>query len=126
MFIRLFLIPDSSNPSIQQIQIIDVNEDVLILSNGEFVSPMVATSVTLVGVPFEVQFIPFNSTQASIQLQNNSTKEVKICKRISVNSDDYPDPNVIEVNDPTGGICICGITCLGSQITYVKVYQITT
>lgn len=124
MFIRLFLVPDQLNPSIQQI--IDVDPDVLILSNGEFISPALATSITLISVSVEVGFIPFNSDQIPIELQNNSTKEIRICKRINVNSDDYPNPDVIEVNDPTGGVCICGITCLGTQITYVQVYQVTT
>jgi hypothetical protein len=118
-FIRLYLVPFNG-----QQQILDVPSDALILSNGQFVLVQTAPSVTLYGVPVSEVFTPFNSSQTPVQLTNQQTQELRICWREPVDVQQYPDAEVIVVNDPSGGTCVCGITCVGANLTYVQVQNV--
>jgi len=120
MFIRLYLVPFQD-----QQQIIDVPDNVLILSNGNFLPIQTAPSVTLVGALVTNTFVPFDASQLQETLVGQQTQELRVCWREPVSTQQYSDNGVIEVNDPTGGVCICGVTCLGPKITYVQVQNVT-
>jgi len=119
-FIRLYLVPFND-----QQQILDVSSMALILSDGQFVPVQTAPSVTLVGIPVTEVFTPFDSSQLPQTLTNQQTQELRICWREPVDVSQYPDTDVITANDPSGGVCQCGVTCLGPNISYVQVQNVT-
>lgn len=119
-YLRLYLVPFNG-----QQQVIDVPDSVLILSNGQFVLVQTAPTVTLVGVPVTDTYTPFNAQQMQETLVIQQTQELRICWREPIPTQQYPDNNVIEANDPSGGTCVCGITCSGPEITYVQVQNVT-
>lgn len=120
-YVRLYLSPSNG---IQQV--IDVDVDHLILSNGAFVNPQTAKSVTLSGAPFSASFTPFGyAPMPDQQLNMTYQDEVRICWREPVGTDDFPNENVIVANDPSGGQCVCGVTCLGPNLSYVQVKSVT-
>lgn len=116
-YVRLYLSPSNGSQ-----QVIDVDVDDLILSNGGFVSPQTAKSITLSGAPFSASFTPFGSAPVTdITYQD----ETRICWREPVGIDQYPNENVIIAADPSGGVCVCGITCRGIDLSYVVVQTVT-
>lgn len=121
-YVRLYLSPSNGTPQ----QVIDVDVEHLILSNGEFVNPQTASSITLSGAPFSVSFTPFESAPVSDQqLTMTYQDESRICWREPVGIDQYPNENVIIATDPSNGQCVCGITCAGTELTYVIVKNVT-
>jgi hypothetical protein len=120
-YVRLYLSPSNG---IQQV--IDVDVDHLILSDGVFVNPQTARSITLSGTPFSASFTPFGVAPVQDQQLNLTyQEEIRICWREPVGTDEYPNENVIIANDPSDGICQCGITCNGPDLSYVSVKTVT-
>jgi hypothetical protein len=120
-YVRLYLSPSNG---IQQ-QVIDVDVDILILSNGRFVSPQTAQTVTISRAPYSASFTTFGSTPITGSLTLSSEDEVRICWREPVGTDDYPNENVITAADPSDGQCVCGVTCSGTDLSYVVVQTVT-
>jgi hypothetical protein len=121
-FTRLYLVPING---VQQV--IDVNNDDLVLSNGEFRPPQVAPSVTLIGATYSAQFTPFGYAPMPTQtITQTYQEEIRVCWREPVGEDDYPNENVIVAYDPTNGQCVCGVTCSGPDLSYVVVKNVTT
>jgi hypothetical protein len=118
-YVRLYLSPSNG---IQQV--IDVDVDHLILSNGVFVSPQTAKSVTLSGASYSAEFTPFAPVPTQ-QLSLAYQDEIRICWREPVGTDEFPNENVIVADDPSDGQCICGITCQGPNLSYVRVMTVT-
>lgn len=119
-YVRLYLSPSNGTQ-----QVIDVDVDHLILSNGVFVSPQIATTVTISRAPYSASFTTFGATPITGSLTISSQDEVRICWREPVGTDDYPNENVIISTDPSGGQCVCGITCSGTDLSYVIVQTVT-
>lgn len=119
-YIRLYLVPFNN---VQQI--IDVPDTALVLSNGDFVPVQVAQSVTLTGQPIDSEFIPFDASQMQEALTGAQTQDIRICWREPSDVQQYPDTDVEEATDPTGGVCVCLITCEGTKLTFVQVYNVT-
>ena len=44
-----------------------------------------------------------------------------ICAVIRTESDTTTTTDVVQQADPTGGVCICGITCTGANIQCIQV-----
>lgn len=120
-FVRLYLTTQQGNQ-----QVIDVDVDHLILSNGQFVSPQTAQSITLSGATYSATFTPFGYAPVpQQQLSMAYQEEIRICWREPVGTDDFPNENVIFEIDPSGGECVCGVTCNGTNLSYVKVKSVT-
>jgi hypothetical protein len=119
-YVRLYLSPSNG---IQQV--IDVDVDILILSGGEFVSPQIAPTITISRTPYSASFTTFGSTPITGSLTLASQDEVRICWREPVGTDQYPNENVVTSTDPSDGQCVCGITCSGTQLSYVVVQTVT-
>src|ERR1700751_3539670 len=102
-YVRLYLSPSNGTQ-----QVIDVDVDHLILSNGVFVSPQIAPTVTISRAPYSASFTTFGSTPVTESLSLSSQDEVRICWREPVGTDDFPNENVIIAADPSGGQCVCG------------------
>jgi len=121
-YIRLYLVPQNG---VQQV--IDVDAGDLVLSNQAFVSPQTAPSVTLVGASYDSTFTPFSITPVppgGLSLLNSQQQEVRVCWREPVGTDDYPNQDLIVEPDPTGGVCVCGISCSGTNLSYVQVQAV--
>ena len=121
-YTRLYLVPVNG---VQQV--IDVDSTDLVLSNGEFLPVQTAPSITLIGATYTSQFTPFGyapmPTSALTQTQQD---EIRVCWREPVGTDNFPNQNVIVNTDPSGGICVCGVTCSGTDLSYVVVKDVTT
>lgn len=118
-FTRLYLVPIQGKQ-----QIIDVPSDVTILSEGKFVTPGVAPTVTLTRTASRSQFTAFTQDEVQSNLITQQTQEVKVCFREPSDLQQYPDGSVIEATDPSNGACLCGITCAGTNLAYVQVLNV--
>ncbi len=121
-YIRLYLVPQGG---VQQV--IDVDASDLVLSAQAFVSPQTAPTVTLVGASIDSVFTPFSFTPVppgGLSLVSSQQQEVRVCWREPVGTEDYPNQDLIVVPDPSGGMCTCGITCSGTDLTYVQVQAV--
>lgn len=121
-FIRLYLVPSPDGTQ----QVIDVDSMALVLSDGAFLPVQSAKTLTLHSVPASFDFTPFNSDQATVHLDNTTLNEMRICWREPVGIDNFPNENVITAVDPTDGSCVCGITCMGTELSYAKVSIVDT
>jgi hypothetical protein len=121
-YVRLYLSPSIGNAQ----QVIDVDVDNLIFSNGAFVSPQTATSITISRTPYSASYETFGAFPVTEALTVLSQDEVGICWREPVGTDQYPNENVVTAVDPSGGVCVCGITCAGTQLSYVVVQNVTS
>jgi hypothetical protein len=117
-YIRVSLIPTTPNSPVLEMDILDTN---LVLSGGTFQPVQTAPTVTLVGVPVEHAFTPFDDLQEAQQVTNQQYQECKIVYRIPVDAQEYPDVPAIEVPDPTGGTGVYGITRNETRITFAPV-----
>jgi hypothetical protein len=120
-YVRLYLSPSNGTQ-----QVIDVDVDHLILSNGVFVSPQTAKTITISRTAYAASFATFGAAPVTEALTVSAQDEVSICWREPVGTDDYPNENVITAVDPSGGNCVCGMTCAGTNLSYVVVQNVTS
>jgi hypothetical protein len=121
-YTRLYLVPQNG---VQQV--IDVDSTDLVLSNGQFVPVQTAPSITLIGATYNSTFTPFGYSPApNSALSQTQQDEIRVCWREPVGTDNFPNQNVIIQPDPSGGVCQCGITCNGTDLSYVTVKVVTT
>jgi hypothetical protein len=120
-YVRLYLSPSNGTQ-----QVIDVDVDHLILSNGVFVSPQTAKSITISRTTYAASYTTFGAAPVTEALTVAAQDEVSICWREPVGTDEYPHENVITAVDPSGGECVCGTTCAGTNLSYVVVQNVTS
>lgn len=121
-YVRLYLVPSGPNAAQQVIDVLDTD---LVLSNGQFLPVQVAPTVSITQMPSTSEFTPFNASQLQQALSTSSVNEVRVCWREPVDTDDNPDAALIIEPDPTGGVCACGITCSGTDLSFVVVQDVT-
>jgi hypothetical protein len=122
-FIRLYLVPVNGQPQ----QVIDVDSTDLVMSDGAFLPVQSAPTVTLVGATFTSEFAPFAYQPippGTLNLSNTQLQEYRVCWREPVDTEQYPNENVITQVDPSGGQCVCGITCSGTNLSFVQVMNV--
>lgn len=117
MATRLYLVPING-----QQMVLDVPDGDLVLSDGVFVSPETAPTVTVTKPNVSGCFIPFIDGSTMQTLDVMSTQELKVCWRETITTTSNPSP--IVVVDPSGGQCLCGITCWGPNLRYVQVVPV--
>jgi hypothetical protein len=120
-YVRLYLSPSNGTQ-----QVIDVDVDHLILSNGAFVSPQTAKTITISRTSYAASYTTFGAAPVTEALTVASQDEVSICWREPVGMDEFPNENVITAVDPSGGECVCGTTCAGTNLSYVIVQNVTS
>lgn len=119
----------------KRITLIDVNGEVfyvdipdgeLVLTpDGEFVSPDEARFIlTITKFVTEGEFYPLIENTELVNMLIGSRFSYKVLGVSETPVVENPDPSIVTVLDPTGGECICGITCLGPKLSYVKVYPV--
>lgn len=122
-FIRLYLVPVNGQPQ----QVIDVDTTDLVLSDGAFLPVQSAPSVTLVGAPVTSAFTPFSPQPippGTLNLSNAQQQEIRVCWREPVGTDQFPNEELITNTDPSGGTCVCGVTCQGTNLSFVQVQNV--
>lgn len=117
-YIRLYLVP--LTPSSAQ-QILDVDSTSLVLSGGKFQPVQTAPTVTTVPVAQSSTYVPFQNNAAAQSLVNNDSQEYKVFYREPVSTSSYPDTSLQTAVDPSGGLCVCGITCNGTDVMFAQV-----
>lgn len=106
---------------------IDVPDDTLIMDGDyNFLTPDRIQTVAIAAPGIQFNFKPHlpPSRAAFIAMNINVLYVYRVINTEPQSSVEYPNPNVIEAIDPTNGQCLCGITCLGTELAFVKVYSI--
>lgn len=122
-FIRLYLVPVNGQPQ----QVIDIDSTDLVLSDGAFLPVQSAPTVTLVGTTNTSAFTPFTSQPippGTLDLSNTQQQEIRVCWREPVGTDQFPNEDLITQPDPSGGISVCGVTCQGTNLSFVQVQNV--
>jgi len=96
----------------------------LVLDGDSFVRPQDAKTVAIVEVVVvgpELVPGPWPETQTLAQASLTWTN-VWLCTVIEVLPDmPNADTDVVAVNDPNNGNCVCGVSCIGTSLQYVQV-----
>ncbi len=98
--------------------VMNVADNTLVYDGQNFVAPEDAKYVMLYAVPITAMNLPFQ--YPAIQFQTSAANK---CAVLAYNGTSEPStsPEVVHVDDPSLGMCICGITCQGVNLAYVKV-----
>lgn len=99
---------------------LDIADGTLVYDGQAFVEPANATYVGLYSVPVDA----VSAEHRNVSGGAITTYQSYRCLVLSWDSetDLTTDPRVIVQIDPTGGECVCGITCTGTEIRYAQVY----
>lgn len=122
-YIRLYLVPVNGQPQ----QVIDVDSTDLVLSEGAFLPVQSAPTVTLVGTSQTSEFTAFTSQpipQGTLDLSNTPQQELRVCWREPVGTEQFPNEDLITQTDPSDGVCTCGVTCQGTNLSFVQVQNV--
>lgn len=96
MLTRLYLVPERNQPQ----RILDVPDGELVLDkDGQYRSPST------------VQYVTLQNQGSTYQ----SSDFIKVCWREHLNEAPV-NPEPVVATDPTGGVCICLLTCSGHQV----------
>lgn len=98
--------------------VMNVADNTLVYDGQNFVAPEDAKYVMLYDIPVDALSLPFQ--YPAVHFQTNAANK---CAVLAYNGTTEPStsPEVIHVGDPSMGLCICGITCQGVNLAYVKV-----
>jgi hypothetical protein len=106
------LMPDRSTA------VLDVAEGSLVYDGHNFVSPLIAQFIALYSVPVDAVSLPHRDV--ILQLQTQTCIGAKVVE-VDAAPAASTDPSVIAQPDPSGGICICGLTCTGTDLRFAVV-----
>lgn len=97
---------------------LDVADGFLVFDGREFVNPQYLSYIELYTLPVTA----LSAEHRNITLALETSVRIRALV-ISKNSTSVPvtDPAVIAEPDPTGGECICGLTCKGTDLRFVTV-----
>lgn len=96
-----------------------IGDDVLVFNGQEFKDPKNLRYVELYGLPVNAKSMPFEGFPSQ-----TLSAAVRIrAKVISIDADTVADtdPSLVTRTDPSGGQCICGLTCNGTDIRFAVV-----
>ena len=106
----------------QQVKL-GVGPNALIFDGVQFVPPADVKFVAIVQtvtVGPETVPVPWPETQ-TIEQTALTWINMWICQVISTGGPAISDRDVVSITDPANGVCICGVTCQGTDIQYVTV-----
>lgn len=98
---------------------VPVADDALIFTGSEFRTPKVGNYMMLLSVPVHAQTIPFSEVSTAFLIADY--KYLALITAVNPVPETTTDPQVVSAVDPSNGVCICGITCIGTELQYVKV-----
>lgn len=98
--------------------ILGTGDGMLVFDGSEFVSPQSLKYVELYGVPVSAYSTPYKEVPA--QVLSTATR----IRALVLGTDPTAaplDPSIVSAMDPSGGQCICGLTCNGTELRFVAV-----
>lgn len=101
---------------------VEVADDVLVYNGSEFVNIKDAKYVVLYHVPVSAYTQPFRDLATSLIVANYYVRALVTSKVESPVT--TTDPLLVSVADPSGGECICFVTCNGTNLSYVKITNV--
>jgi len=107
--------------------LLGLQQNALVFNGFEFVRPQDAKFVAIietVTVGPENVPPPWPETQTIDQAALTWTN-YWLCEVIAINQTTIGDQDVVAVNDPNNGACVCGISCQGRDLQYVQVANVT-
>lgn len=99
---------------------LDVADATLVYNGFTFVAPAEATYVALYMLPVDALSADHRGVRDILITERSIRARVTQKNQTSVPS---TDPLVIAAPDPSGGECVCGITCHGTVLRFVTVTQ---
>lgn len=100
------------------IAVLDVADNTLVYDGQEFKAPSSLKYVEVYALPVEALTTNYKEVVESIQTYA-STKALVI--NVDPTSVPDSDPLLTTALDPSGGQCVCGLTCTGTDIRFVVV-----
>ncbi len=98
--------------------LMDVADNVLVYDGSEFTVPTVNKYVMLYTLAVSALSAPYKDTVLALQTAVQIRAMVTAIDQSSVPD---TDPSLVSTPDPSEGLCICGITCAGTDLTFVAV-----
>lgn len=102
---------------------VDVPEDAMVLSEGQFEDPLKVKYVTTVKVPFVYTFHTHEYSHPSVPLIGASTRLYRVCSaQVVDDSDEYTIDPALRTTDSSfvDGCEVC-VLCKGVNLSYVRV-----
>lgn len=93
-------------------------------ADGDYVPPDAATSVLTYSATLAHPYTPFVDGGVPIVIDVPQSFIYGVCRTEEIPAVEFPDDTIPIIPDPTGGNCICFVTCEGTNISYVKVIAI--
>lgn len=106
----------------------DVPDDTLVLSmSGIYKRPDRVTYVLTHSIPIASVGLIQSAFDDDIGVNLHTYQRYlyKVTDSTTVDTVVYPNTIVPTTNDPTNGNCICGITCTGNKLNFVRVNPVT-
>lgn len=101
--------------------VVTVADDTLVYNGHSFVQPRDAKYVELHLVDVAAKSLVFGSiAQASLDARYTNLARVL---SVDDQTGEATTPSLTSSTDPSEGICICLVTCKGTALTYVQVYN---
>jgi hypothetical protein len=97
---------------------LDIADNTLVYNGAMFDEPQDAPYVKLFQVPVNAISLPFEGQ--SQQLITDASVYAKVLS-YDLTSRPSTDPSVDAQPDPSGGTCLCFLTCQGTWLSYVQV-----
>jgi hypothetical protein len=99
---------------------LDVADNVLVFNGEAYVQPSQALYLDLYTLPVAAVSAPIlGLSQALSALVSIRAKVLSLDPTIVP----YTDPSIVQAPDPSGGMCVCGVTCSGTDIRFAVVQQ---
>lgn len=108
----LVLLPDNTQA------LLKIADDTLVFDGQTFVDPLIAKYVMLHTVPINALSLTFKEAATAFIISSPFVRAFVLASAST--SEALTTPAVEVAPDPSLGTCICGITCRGTLLQYVK------
>lgn len=107
------LLPSGSTASL------DVGENTLVFDGSKYAEPLHLKYVELYALPVSAQSMPYKEVPA--QTLSTAVRIRALVTALDLTEEPDTDPSLMAAPDPSGGQCICGLTCNGTELRFVVV-----
>jgi hypothetical protein len=107
--------------NLEGLQYLDIPDGDLVYDGREFGEPSKVKYVALAMSSVNGETLPF--VEPSTNIAANAYMRLNVVSRSTV-SVATPNPDLILIEDPAEGQCMCGLTCTGTRLSYVQVLPV--